>query len=843
MGNRQNVALPQAEKMKTEAPGENWQKVKEIFSRALEKDAGQRAAFLASACAGDANLRAEVESWLDSYAEADEFIENPAFSVNRIFTGDAEQTEKHFGNYRIVREIGRGGMGTVFLAERADGEFDQQVALKIVRQTIIDAETENRFRRERQILASLNHPNIARLLDGGVSGAGEPFLVMELVEGRPLVEFADDRNLSTGERLKLFLKICSAVSFAHRNLVVHRDLKPSNILITDEGEPKLLDFGLAKILDLDGDAAQTVTTFRAFTPSYASPEQLRGERVSTVSDIYSLGVVLYELLTGRRPFDYQGKSLEQIIKTATESKAVKPSQIRHPKSRIQNLKGDIDNIISLALRIEPERRYRSIEAFAEDVERHLRGLPVKARPATFRYRAGKFIRRNRISFVAAVLIFLSLVGGTTVSLRQARQARMEKAKAETVDAFLQNMLNYSDPDSNLSDIKDREITVSDVLSDAAKRLENGELNDQPEIKAELQTIIGNSYLSQGKYDLAEKYLRQAVEAKIRIYGENSIETVTAQPLLADILLAKSDFANAEPLFRQILPVLRREQQNGNVKADVVVFTLADFAVLRRARGDSGEAETLLREALALRPSLFDKNLVSIAQAQSTLALALADQGKIDEAEAITREIISEARQNGKSEKPTFGYSLTVLGNYLTEKKNFAEAAAVLSEAEAIYRKTLAPQHLWLGDNLRIQAYSLYQQDKFTEAEIKITEALRIYRESSKSQYINFPTALTIEGLICNRTNRVAEAEKILREAVRIRAENLPREHFLTAFSIGALGECLLDQKRYDEAEPLLLESYKNLEKSQGPDNPRTKIALGRLDKFYKDSGRVRNYAE
>ena len=817
----------------------NWQNVKEIFLTALEKDAVSRPKFLDEICAADSALREEIESLLASHEEVEDFIEEPAFQVGKVFAHDSKRTEKHFGNYKIINEIGAGGMGAVFLAARADGEFSQQVAVKIIRQTIAESEIVNRFKRERQILASLNHPNIARLLDGGVSADGLPFLAMEFVEGEAITKFAERENLNLEARLQLFLKVCSAVIYAHRSLIVHRDLKPSNILVTHDGEPKLLDFGLAKLLgeNLTNDAAQTQTAFRAMTPAYASPEQLKNEPITTASDIYSLSVVLYELLTGERPFHFEGKSLDEIIKTVTAFEPPPPSA--NPKSKFRNpkLRGDLDNIVLTALRKEPARRYQSVEAFADDIERYLNGLPVSARPNTFSYRASKFIKRHKVGVAAASLIFLSLIGGIVVSVWQARIARREKAKAEVINSFLQNMLNYSDPDLSLSDVKEREITVKDLLSDASKRLENGELSDQPEIKAELQTIIGNSYLSQGKYDLAEKFLRQAVEAKTQLYGENNLETITTLTSLADLLMGKSDFANAEPLYRRIIPILRKEQQNGNVKADVLVFTLNDFAVLRRAEGNSKEAETLLRETLSLRPSLSDKNTPTIIQAQSTLALTLADQGKVDDAEAIARDIVFEGRQNGKSETPTFGYSLTVLGNYLTEKKNFTEAAAVLSEAEEIYRKRLSPQHLWLGDNLRIQAYSLYQQDKFAEAESKITETLKIYVESSKSQYINYPTALTIQGLIFNKTNRANEAEKSLREAVKIRAENLPEEHFLTAFSVSALGECLTTQGRYEEAEPLLSESYKNLKNSQGAENPRTLLAKSRLATLYEKTNR------
>lgn len=405
-----------------------WRTVKDTFLAALEKDEGERARFLDDACSGDPALRKEVESLLASHNELDDFIEQAPIPVAGIFPDEPDSRGQHFGNYKIIRQIGAGGMGAVFLAERVDGEFSQQVAIKIIRQSIAETETLNRFKRERQILASLDHPNIARLLDGGVSSTGEPFLAMEYVEGKPLIEYSADLNIT--DKLKLFLKICSAVSFAHRSLVIHRDLKPSNILVTAEGEPKLLDFGLAKILDLEMDATQTATAFRALTPAYASPEQLAGNEVTTASDVYSLAIVLYEMLTGSRPYDLQGKSLEQIIRTLSETKPFLPSEARGSVTDLRPLKGDLDNILLFALRTEPERRYATVEQLAEDIRRHLELKPVNARPSTLRYQAGRFVRRNRAVTIVAALLLLTLTAGVAATVWQARAATRERERAE-----------------------------------------------------------------------------------------------------------------------------------------------------------------------------------------------------------------------------------------------------------------------------------------------------------------------------------------------------------------------------------------------------------------------------
>lgn len=412
-----------------------FQKIKQLFAEVVDLPEENRDEILREKCGDDLKLFEEVRSLLAAHDDAENIIEKNALTFDFLKNSNGKNYNgRNFGHYTIIREIGHGGMGAVFLAERNDGEFDQQVALKIIRQTIVSSELERHFRRERQILASLNHPNIAKLLDGGVSETGEPFLAMEYVEGETLLEFTAE--LSIEEKLKLFLKICNAVAFAHRNLVIHRDIKPSNILVTKDGTPKLLDFGLAKIQDESFSSDSTQTAFNALTPAYASPEQLRGNTVSTASDIYSLGVVFYELLSGENPFRLENKSLEEILRTITDREPLPPSAIsksKNPASRIphpKSLSGDLDNIALMALRKEPMRRYKSVEAFSGDIERHLKDLPVSARPNTFKYRATKFFHRNKIAVAAAVFVILALISGLAIALWQAAVARKERDRAE-----------------------------------------------------------------------------------------------------------------------------------------------------------------------------------------------------------------------------------------------------------------------------------------------------------------------------------------------------------------------------------------------------------------------------
>jgi serine/threonine protein kinase/tetratricopeptide (TPR) repeat protein len=443
---------------------ENWKKVKAVLDEALTLDASERRIFLNKPEIGD-EIRAEVESLLAFETESEDLMHLSAVEFSRdFFDADEEVLNgKNIGAYRVIRELGQGGMGAVYLAERADGKFSQRVALKLLKREMNTAALRRRFQQEREILASLEHPNIARLLDAGTTDDRIPYLAMEYVEGLPINDYCNKRDLNLQERLDLFRKVCSAVSFAHRNLIVHRDLKPSNIMVTEDGTPKLLDFGISKILSSEFDSldSATITKLGVMTPSYASPEQLRRESVTTATDIYSLGVILYELLSGHRPFEAKEDNISEIYRAVLEIEPAAPSAViadlgfgisdlkrktqlsairtnnqnkhTNPKSQIPNsksLSGDLDNIVLKALKKEPERRYSSAENLAEDVRRHQEGLPVTARADTFAYRAEKFIKRNRASVLAGILILLALLAGFVATFRQTRVAQAERAKAE-----------------------------------------------------------------------------------------------------------------------------------------------------------------------------------------------------------------------------------------------------------------------------------------------------------------------------------------------------------------------------------------------------------------------------
>jgi len=427
---------------------EEWQKVKEILHEALELPRAGRTEFLDGRCEGNQSLRAEVESLISSYDDAGTFIEESA-APKLAPAKDALGVGAQVGPYRIVQLIAQGGMGAVYQAVRVDDLYRKVVAMKVIRRGVADEYVLRHFDTERQILAHLDHPNIAKLLDGGTTPDGRPYFVMDFIAGTPIDQYCDAHRLNITERIQLFLTVCSAVHYAHQNLVIHRDLKPANILVTEENSVRLLDFGIAKLLDPDSlTPGPTLTTLQAMTPEYACPEQLSGGQMTTASDGYSLGVLLYRLLTGHRPYAMETRSVEELYECVKNRPPRRPSTVvrvsepdatpdsvsaarRTRPDRLQRqLSGDLDNILLMALRKEPDRRYNSVEQFASDLRRHLASQPVAARPDTIRYRSGKFIQRNRGMFAAAVLVVVSLVGGIVATSWEAHTAKRERARAE-----------------------------------------------------------------------------------------------------------------------------------------------------------------------------------------------------------------------------------------------------------------------------------------------------------------------------------------------------------------------------------------------------------------------------
>ena len=549
---------------------ERAQQVAELVKSALECSREERAAFLDDACAGDEELRAEVNSFLQFQDEASQFIEQGALHVAAQTAAREAEVPllRHIDGYEIISRIGVGGMGEVYLAQ--DTKLHRRVALKLVRAGMDSAELVSRFRHEERILASLNHPNIAQLFGAGIAAGDIPYFAMEYVEGVRIDEYCKANALSARARLELFRKVCAAVHYAHQRLVIHRDLKPSNILVTADGEPKLLDFGIAKLIEGNDALTQTQTLATGvMTPDYASPEQVRGEAMTTSTDVYSLGVLLYELLTGQRPYRLKTRSADEIARAITDQEPERPSTAiargDHSPSDIRHSsfpKGDLDNIVLMALRKEPSRRYASVGQFSEDIRRYLEGLPVIAHKDTLSYRGAKFIKRNKIGVAAAAVVLLTLLGGIVATAWQARRAteqariaaqerdrgRIETAKAERINAFLQNFLGFSDTTLlSQNPNRKRDATVAEALDEASRRAES-ELADQPEVLASVRLTIGRAYAAQSHFDAAESHLRAAVEIRRRLLGPNHQDTAEAIGSLGSLLSYKGNYKELNRFF-------------------------------------------------------------------------------------------------------------------------------------------------------------------------------------------------------------------------------------------------------------------------------------------------------
>jgi eukaryotic-like serine/threonine-protein kinase len=515
-----------------------WTKVKTIFYEAVNLPEKERPDYIDSVC-NDPEIKKEIISLLIANDTADDFMDTPALSKEIIIENDSFFIGKIFGRYKLEKLIAQGGMGLVYLGLR-DDEIKQRAAVKIINPGYASGTVLKRFQNERQTLANLNHPNISRLLDGGITEDGIQFLIMEFIDGFPVDEYCDKNKLNIKERLNLFLKIASIVQYAHHNLIIHRDLKPSNILVTPEGEPKLLDFGIAKILDTEGLAGETITHKGVwnFTPEYASPEQIKGESITTASDVYSLGIVLYKLLTGHSPYKIKSLNPSDLKDTVIHTEPAKPSEIIYrtvekksddeiieinPESVSRTregsidklhkkLSGDLDNIISMSIRKEPERRYSSIELFTADIKRYLNNEPVTAHKNSLGYRSKKFFTRNKAAVITAAIIFIIInvgLGGILwqghLAAKERDIATLEAEKANKIKSFLLNMISAPDPMKDGGEIK-----VLDVIMKASGNLTN-ELSAQPEIEAEVRTILGTTYQNLGIYDSAVVEMNKALE--------------------------------------------------------------------------------------------------------------------------------------------------------------------------------------------------------------------------------------------------------------------------------------------------------------------------------------------
>ncbi|MFI5007278.1 MAG: tetratricopeptide repeat protein [Solirubrobacterales bacterium] len=760
---------------------QRWPRVSAVLEAALERPEPERAGYLDEACAGDAELRRQVEELLAADAAAGSFlamnaVERAAPLVAEIGEGIELQApalagERIVGAYRLLSQLGEGGMGVVYLAERVDGQFEHQVAVKLLKQGLHGEDAGRRFLQERQILARLQHPGIARLLDGGVTAQDSPFFVMERVEGRPVTAYCDEHRLGIEQRLRVFLEICDAVQYAHRSLVVHRDLKPSNILVDAAGRVKLLDFGIAKLLaegSEDEAVASTRTALRAMTPEYAAPEQVRGDPVTTATDVYTLGVLLYELLTGERPYRVGRGATSEVERAVLEQEPTRPSArtagaaglpgIRR-KELQRRLRGDLDGIVLRALQKEPERRYSSAEAMATDVRRHLGGLPVSARGDGVVYRAFKFVRRHRVAVAAVLLVLLSMLGGLVGTAWQARRAQREALKAEAVKDFLKSLFSASDP----AEAQGKEVTARALLENGARRIEK-ELQDQPEVQSEVARLIAATYLGLGEHESALGLLRADLERRRRFDGPRSGAVAESLTRMADVLYEQGQSEAAGKMYDEALEIQRKEHGDRSPEVAALLWSVAS---VKGSDGDYAGAEEMNRQALALFVETRGDDSREAAQVRNSLEIIYTLQSRLPEAAAMGERVAEWGERHDGPDHPdtlqarfNYAYALLMLGQ-------IKEALAINLDVLARQRRVLGDRHTRLALTQRLLARALDAAGRSEDALPPIAEALAIHRERFGPTHPQVAMDLAWQAMIEAHTARLADGERDAREALRL----------------------------------------------------------------------------
>jgi eukaryotic-like serine/threonine-protein kinase len=699
------------------------------------------------------------------------------------------------GAYTLERPLGRGGMGTVWLARRSDGRYEGVVAVKLLNLALLDSVGAARFRREGTMLARLGDPHIARLLDAGVTDTGQPYLVLEHVEGERIDSHCDARRLTPEARLGLFMQVLDAVAHAHANLIVHRDLKPSNILVTADGTVKLLDFGIAKLLEDETaleDGALTDQGGWALTPEYAAPEQVTGGPVTTATDVYALGILLYVLLTGRHPTGEGSQTrsdhLTGILETEPSrlSAAVTPEAATARGSSAERLRrhyaGDLENIVAKALRKDPTERYASIGAFADDLQRYLSHQPVRARSHSLGYRTVKFVRRNRTGVAVAASLLALLAAGAWRERVLRYQAETETRKATEVGDYLVSVFDVANPFSSGPE-DGGDVTARELLERGARRVDSS-LAGQPEVQAQMRGVFGRAYAGLGLFDESTVLLRQALADHQKLHGDQNLIVAADMDRLGHVLVHRDRYDEAEPLLREALA--QRRLLLGSAHS-ATAETLDHLATLYQRRQDYAAAEPLFREALAIRRGLFADTAAIVGQSLNNLGVLLFAKSAYDQAEAVYREALAiEVRRLGENH-PQTAQTLHNLAQTRTRQGKFAEAESLYRRALAAKRKTLGDDHPTVAVNLNNLGSLLLQLDRVDEAEPVLREALAIDRKTYGEQHSHVAQSLRNLARVMMRTGQFAEADRLSREALAINRTVLGQEHSSIAMNLNDLG--------------------------------------------------------
>ncbi|MCB9249981.1 MAG: serine/threonine protein kinase [Ignavibacteriales bacterium] len=811
----------------------DWEKVEKLFEEAIELDKDKRISFLKNKCGNNKKLFDEVVSLLEADENVNPVLDKKASDIINIeekinFIG------QQIGVYKIIKEIATGGMGSVFLAERCDGIFEQKVALKIIKPGLSTIPIIRRFQHERQILANLQHPNIARLFDGGVTEDRRPFFTMEYVDGIPIDEYCDKNKLTINERLNLFIKVCEAVQYAHNNLVIHRDLKPSNILIKNDGTLKLLDFGISKVLSAESNNQDLPTITQAeinlMTPEYSSPEQIKNTQISVSTDVYSLGLILYKLLSGKPAHEFKTRSFHEYEKVVCEQKIPTPSTVlvksneqieesvlfdisQNRKISLSKLKkvlnGDLDNICMMALRKEPERRYASAEMLAYDIERYLNSLPILARKESFIYTSKKFIVRHKAAVITAAVLFF-IVNGLilfyTIQLKNERdRATFEAKKSEQVASFLQELFLVSDPDES----KGETITARELLDRGAKNLKSS-LETEPEIKAKLQNTIGKVYTNLGMYNSAEDIF-QSIKENSNLEKLDKETYISTLINLGSIYRLRGKFKLAEDILMNAKSRCEKYLKKNNPLFGDCFLNLGGYYY---EMGVFDKSYNFYKKAEQVYKFNFGEENSQFVDAIYSLAILEFDEGNSKKSDSLYRKALEiNLKINGEINATT----ATIQNGLASVLRHTGE----FEESKTLYQKVLKTRIKLFGNNHPDVAHTLnhlsrlyYNQEEYEKAEPLARRALEI-RENLYNE--NHPEVMASRSSLAGTLiglKKYYEAEKLYRLAHKAAVETLGENHPYTPAILGNIGIALMEQKKYSEAEKYISQSIEIIEKFQ-----------------------------
>jgi eukaryotic-like serine/threonine-protein kinase len=851
---------------------DRWRALDKLLDDALDLPNDQRPAWLAAIAEGDATMAAELAALL---AEEDK-VQQSGFLTGAVSkalhpTAPASLAGQIVGAYRLVAPLGQGGMGSVWRAERADGRFEGRAAVKLLNVAFVGRAVEGRFRREGTILAKVTHPHIAHLIDAGVTPAGQPYLVLELVEGQHIDRYCRDRGLGVDARLRLFLDVLEAVAHAHANLIIHRDIKPGNVLVREDGQVKLLDFGIATLLASDvesaadpdaattgGTSALTQEAGTALTPQFAAPEQLSQGPVTTSTDVYALGVLLYVLLTGRHPAGESLKSHARLVRAIVDEEPRRMSEVvdaasdadaleRHAAERgttphrlRRTLRGDLDTIVAKALKKAPAERYASVTAMADDLRRYLSRAPISARPDTLRYRVSKFVGRHKVGVAAstaAVVAMASVVGFYTARLSTERdRAQREAEKAAKVSEALTGLLMGADPISNNRATQEG-LTVRGLLDAGYEQARRG-LVDNPEAQADIFGVLGRLYRRYGVYDRAQGMLEQALASGERVFGPVHLKQAQTLTELGALLTEKGDYVNASASLERALEM--RRSLLGTEHADVAV-TMVELGRVYQDRGLYDRAEPLQRDALAIRQRVLGPEDRETAVSLSALGSDLRLRGDLVGAESVLRQCLAINRKTRGETHANTGTTMHDLGLVFAAKGDLVEAESQFRRSMDITAKALGEGHPTMASALNGLAHVWTAQGKHDEAAGALERAVEIATAALGAEH----QLVAIYGINLAAAHlarkRPDEAEPVLRESLRIRTiapEIVPsrRRTFIEDdWSVGAakslLGAVLLAERRYEEAASVLLEARYELEGMPVKDARAAKVNDARLQQL------------